>query len=143
MKIRPFHHNDESEVIALWDRCDLLRPWNDPRKEIQRKVLNSPEQFLVGEEDGCIIGTVMFGYDGHRGWIYSLAVSPDRQRQGLGRAMIVEAERLLRELGCTKINLQVRTSNAAVIGFYRSVGFTQDDVMSMGKRLEPDYPNPK
>lgn len=140
MQIRPYVPADESAVIALWDRCGLLRPWNDPKKDIQRKLDVCPAQFLVGELDGQIVATAMVGYDGHRGWIYYLAVSPDCQRRGFGRALMDAAEQLLREQGCPKINLQVRTTNTDVIGFYRSLGFAEDAVLSMGKRLERDEP---
>lgn len=141
MQIRPFEPSDEIKVIALWDRCGLLRPWNDPRKDIQRKLKVRPDLFLVGILNGQVVATAMAGYEGHRGWINYLAVSPDHQRQGLGQAIMSEAERLLRECGCPKINLQVRTGNLQVIEFYKSIGFTLDDVVSMGKRLEPDGPS--
>lgn len=139
--IRPFQTADESDVISLWDRCGLLRPWNDPHKDIRRKRGVRPDQFLVGLISDEIVATAMVGYDGHRGWIYYLAVSPDHQRQGLGSAIMDEAERLLRAEGCPKINLQVRTSNTEVIDFYRSIGFTEDAVLSFGKRLEADEPD--
>jgi ribosomal protein S18 acetylase RimI-like enzyme len=140
MHIRPFALADEEAVIALWDRCGLLRPWNDPRKDIRRKMAVRPDLFLIGELDGAIVATAMVGYDGHRGWIYYLAAEPQRQRQGLGRAIMAEAERLLRAAGCPKINLQVRSSNLGVIEFYRCLGFVMDEVVSMGKRLESDEP---
>jgi ribosomal protein S18 acetylase RimI-like enzyme len=140
MQIRPYSPADEAEVISLWQRCGLTRPWNDPRKDIRRKLAVRPDLFLVGVIDGRIVATAMAGYDGHRGWINYLGVDPERQRQGLGRAILDEAERLLREAGCPKINLQVRTSNQAAIEFYRSIGFAIDDVVSMGKRLEHDEP---
>ena len=90
---------------------------------------------MVGVADeGAIIATVMVGYDGHRGWLYYLGVLPKQQKRGLVRAIVEEAERILRELGCTKINLQVRSTNAQVIEFYRSIGFVEDAVLSMGKR---------
>jgi ribosomal protein S18 acetylase RimI-like enzyme len=142
VRIRPFELADEETVIALWDRCGLLRPWNDPRKDIRRKMQVRPDLFLVGERDGAIVATAMAGYDGHRGWIYYLATDPDRQRQGLGRAIMAEAERLLRAAGCAKINLQVRTSNLGVIEFYRRLGYVMDEVVSLGKRLESDEPAP-
>lgn len=130
--------SDEDAVVALWERCGLTRPWNDPRKDIRRKLRAQPDLFLVGEIDGEIAATVMVGYEGHRGWIQYLGVDPKRQRQGLGRAVMAEAERLLREAGCPKINLQVRTSNTGVIEFYKRLGFLPDDVVSLGKRLEHD-----
>ncbi|HSZ57363.1 MAG TPA: GNAT family acetyltransferase [Tepidisphaeraceae bacterium] len=138
MTIRPYQVDDEQGVISVWRQCDLLRPWNDPHKDIARKLKVRPDQFLVGELEGRIIATVMAGYDGHRGWLYYLGVLPEHRRSGCGRAIVGEAERLLRQEGCPKINLQVRTSNLEVIEFYRRVGFAMDDVGSMGKRLEKD-----
>ena len=138
MLIRPFRFSDEQAVISVWRQCDLLRPWNDPQKDIARKMKVRPDLFLVGGLGSQIIATVMAGYDGHRGWLYYLAVLPEHQRGGYGRAIVAEAERLLRLEGCPKINLQVRTSNTQVIEFYRRIGFSIDDVLSMGKRLEKD-----
>lgn len=135
---RPFRGEDEAAVIDLWVRCGLVKPQNDPRKDIQRKSKVKPEMFLVGLLDGAIVASVMVGYDGHRGWINYLAVSPDHQKRGFGRRMMDEAERLLRATGCPKINLQVRTSNTEVLAFYRAIGFAPDDVVSLGKRLEHD-----
>ena len=140
MQIRSFTPDDEKAVIALWQACDLIRPWNDPHKDIQRKLKVRPDWFLVGVRDGQIVASVMAGYEGHRGWINYLAVAPAHQRCGLARAMLTEAERLLKEAGCPKINLMVRASNAGVVEFYRRVGYVQDDVVSMGKRLEHDEP---
>ena len=142
MQIRPFHLDDEKAVVELWTRCDLVRPWNNPHKDIQRKLKVDPEWFLVGILDGQIIATVMAGYEGHRGWLNYLAVAPEFQRRGFARNIVVEAERILREAGCPKINLQVRTTNKGVIGFYKSVGYDVDDVVSMCKRLDHDGPRP-
>lgn len=142
MDIRPFAPADEDAVVALWERCGLTRPWNDPRKDVRRKLRVQPELFLVGTAGGEIVASVMAGYDGHRGWIYYLAVAPDRRRRGYGRAIVAEAERLLRAAGCPKINLQVRTSNREVIEFYRRLGYAADEVVSLGKRLEHDGPGP-
>lgn len=136
MKIRVYQHADESAVIDLWHRCALVRPPNDPKKDIQRKQLVQPEMFLVATDGDKIIGTVMAGYEGHRGWINYLATHPDHRRRGIGRALVYEAERLLIAIGCPKINLQVRTTNSAVVEFYRAIGFSVDDVVSMGKRIE-------
>jgi ribosomal protein S18 acetylase RimI-like enzyme len=126
---------DQTEVIALWRAAGLVRPQNDPFKDIARKIRVNPEWFLVAEEKGRIVGTVMAGYEGHRGWINYLAVEPSRRRCGLGRLLLAEAERLLRAAGCPKINLQVRTGNTAAMEFYRSIGFAPDDAVSFGKRL--------
>lgn len=140
MEIRTYQDSDESAVIGLWEQAGLTRPWNDPRKDIRRKLAVRPDLFLVGVRDGMVVGTVMAGYDGHRGWINYLAVAPNRRRLGLGRQLMAEAERLLREAGCPKINLQVRASNRDVIAFYQALGFGLDDVVSLGKRLEHDSP---
>lgn len=140
MIVRAFRPEDEEAVIALWDRCGLIRAWNDPHKDIQRKMRVRPDLFLVGEEEGRIVAVVMAGYEGHRGWLSYVGVDPSEQRRGLGGQIVAEAERRLREAGAPKINLQVRTSNAGVIEFYRRLGYTMDDVVSMGKRLEVDEP---
>lgn len=138
LDIRPFAPTDEAAVIALWARCDLIRPWNDPRKDIARKLQVQPELFLVGARAVEIVASVMAGYEGHRGWINYLAVAPEYQGQGFGRALMDAAETRLRALGCPKINLLVRESNTAVIDFYERLGFTRDAVFSFGKRLEID-----
>jgi len=140
LTIRPFQSADENAVIALWSACGLIVPQNDPKRDIARKQQVNPEWFLVGELDGKIIAACMAGYEGHRGWINYLAVHPDHQRQGLARELMQHAEGLLRATGCPKINLQVRSTNTAVIAFYESLGFTVDPVVSMGKRLEYDTP---
>lgn len=127
-------------MVALWRRCNLVRPTNDPHKDIRRKLHVRPDLFLVGVVEGEIVASVMVGYEGHRGWLNYLAVAPNHQRKGFGRAIVDEAERLLRKDGCPKINLQVRTSNEGAIEFYRRIGFAVDDVVSMGKRLERDEP---
>jgi len=138
MEIRPFDPNDEESVIRLWTACGLVVPWNNPHRDIQRKLKIQPEMFLVACSDGQIIATVMAGYDGHRGWINYLAVHPQHQHSGIGKLMMDEAESRLRSAGCPKINLQVRSKNALVIEFYERIGFKTDDVVSLGKRLEPD-----
>ncbi|HYK92877.1 MAG TPA: GNAT family acetyltransferase [Thermoplasmata archaeon] len=142
MKIRSFEPADEEAVVSLWRSCDLIRPWNDPHKDIQRKLKVRPDLFLVGLVEGRLIATVMAGYDGHRGWLNYLAVDPAYQRGGRARALVTEAERRLRDAGCPKVNLQIRTSNLGVLEFYRRLGYTRDDVVSLGKRLEADGPGP-
>lgn len=138
MEIRPYRSSDEAAVVALWVKCGLTRPWNDPRRDICRKLAVRPDLFLVGTIAEEIVATVMAGYEGHRGWINYLAVAPEQQRQGLGRRIMEAAETLLKQAGCPKINLQVRTSNQGVIEFYKSLGYLTDDVVSLGKRLEND-----
>ncbi len=138
MEIRQFEAIDEMKVVQLWADCGLVVPWNNPRLDIQRKLEVQPELFLVGCAADRIIATVMAGYDGHRGWINYLAVHPDHQHAGFGRRMMNEAEIRLRAIGCPKINLQVRRTNAKVIEFYKKIGYTVDDVVSLGKHLEAD-----
>ena len=137
MKIRPYQPADETAVIALWRECGLLR-WSDPKKDIARKLRVNPEWFLVGEIDGRVMATCMLGYEGHRAWINLLGVAPEHRKGGHGKALLAEAERLMRAVGCAKINLQVRSTNAGVIAFYQRLGFATDDLVSMGKRLEKD-----
>jgi ribosomal protein S18 acetylase RimI-like enzyme len=138
MQIRPFRDSDEAAVIALWKAAGLTRSWNDPRKDIERKRTVQRDWFLVGTIDDAVMASVMVGYDGHRGWINYLAVDPARRRQGHARALLHEAERLLAAAGCPKVNLQIRSSNASVIEFYRRIGYAQDDVVSFGRRLIAD-----
>ena len=138
MQIRPFQESDEPAVIALWEACGLTRSWNDPRKDIARKVAVQRELFLVGTLEGRVVASVMAGYEGHRGWINYLAVAPAVRLRGCGRLLMAEVERRLTAVGCPKINLQVRTSNAAVIEFYRRIGYAPDVVISFGKRLVDD-----
>lgn len=138
MKIRPCAESDEDAVVRLWTECGLVVPWNDPRQDIRRKLKVQAEMFLVGCLGGEVVATVMAGYEGHRGWINYLAVHPGHRRAGIGRRMMEEAERSLRAAGCPKINLQVRSGNAAAIDFYKRIGFKQDDVVSLGKRPESE-----
>lgn len=140
MKIRPYTPADETAVIALWQRCELTRPWNDPRKDIERKLTVQPELFVVGERQGQIVATAMAGFDGHRGWINYLAVSPELQKQGLGRQLMTHVEQALTAKGCAKLNLQVRAGNAQALAFYQAIGYGQDELVSMGKRLISDQP---
>jgi ribosomal protein S18 acetylase RimI-like enzyme len=137
-EIRPFRPSDEAAVVQLWKDCNLVVPWNDPLRDIRRKLRVQPELFLVGFVSGELAATVMAGYEGHRGWLNYLAVAPRFRRQGLGRKMVAEAETRLRQMGCPKINIQIRAGNTAVIEFYNRIGFKTDDVFSMGKRLEAD-----
>ena len=138
MEIRPYKETDEPDVIQLWQACGLTVPHNDQVKDIRRKMTVQPELFLVGVRQGRIIATVMAGYEGHRGWLNYLAVSPDQRRGGFARRLIAEVEKRLRRMGCPKINLQVRGTNTEAIAFYRKIGFVEDNVISLGKRLEID-----
>jgi ribosomal protein S18 acetylase RimI-like enzyme len=134
-KIRSYQASDESAVINLWQRSNLVVPQNKPKKDIEMKRKVQPDLFFVGTVSDRIVATVMAGYDGHRGWIYYLAVDPDYRRQQFGRRMMAQAESALNKLGCPKINLQVRTSNQAVISFYERLGFSNDNVIGLGKKL--------
>ena len=138
LHIRPYQDRDEKNVIELWHNCNLVVPWNDPKLDIERKLKVNPDLFLVGLIEGKVVATVMGGYEGHRGWINYLAVSPEIRQKGVGQQMVEEVEAKLRKLGCPKINIQVRSSNKGVIEFYGKVGFSVDDVISMGKRLVDD-----
>ena len=138
MRIRELRRGEEEAVVALWLACALTRPWNDPRKDIERKLAHSPSLFLVGLDDDELVGSVMAGYDGHRGWINYLAVHPSWQGQGLGRALMEAAEERLRALGCPKINLQVREGNEAAAAFYDAIGYEQQELVDFGKRLVSD-----
>ena len=138
MELRPYRTGDETEVIELWQRCGLTRAWNDPRKDIQRKLTTQPELFLVGLLEVRLIATVMAGYDGHRGWVNYLAVDPEHRAKGYGRRLMREVEERLTARGCPKLNLLVRNGNDAALAFYRRLGYGPDDTVCLGKRLIPD-----
>lgn len=136
--VRTYSAEDQPAVIELWDRCGLLRPWNDPGKDIGRKVRANSDWFLVAVVGNKIVGSIMIGYEGHRGWINYLAVDPSLRRKGVGRSLMEQAEQLLRKAGCPKINLQVRSANKEAAAFYASLGYLRDDVISLGKRIDLD-----
>ena len=138
MQIRAYRPDDEAAVIALWQAAGLTRPWNDPKRDIERKLTTQPELFLVVDDGDALVATAMVGYDGHRGWVNYLAVADSHRRRGLGRLLMAEAERALTKRGCPKLNLQVRSTNADVLAFYARLGYAQDDVVSFGRRLIPD-----
>ena len=138
MKIRAFEPQDESAVVALWEACKLTRPWNDPRRDIARKLAVQPELFLVGEAEDGIVASVMAGYEGHRGWVHYLAVAPAFRGRGYGRALMQHVEAALERRGCPKISLLVRHSNHDAMEFYRRLGYVEDESVSLGKRLIDD-----
>lgn len=123
-------------MVDLWGKCNLVVPQNDPVEDIQRKVVFQPELFFVALLDGKVIGSIMVGYEGHRGWLNYMAVLPEHQRYGYGRKLVEKAVRELKRLGCLKVNLQVRKSNVLVVEFYKHLGFKDDDVVGLGKRLK-------
>lgn len=138
MKTRSFTEADRKDIIALWKACGLTRPWNDPDKDISRKLTVKPELFFVGELDGKVMASAMAGYDGHRGSVFYLAVSPEYQRRGFGKLMMQHIEVALTAMGCPKLNIVVRSSNDEVLEFYGLLGYGVDDVLSLGKRLIAD-----
>lgn len=136
LTVRPFHEDDEAAVAGLWREVFPDAPaHNHPESDIRRKLAVQRELFLVATVSGEVVGTTMAGYDGHRGWLYYVAVRPDHRRRGIGRALMERAEQRLRVLGCPKINLQVRTHNQAVVEFYQQLGYGQQELVSMGKKL--------
>jgi ribosomal protein S18 acetylase RimI-like enzyme len=138
MNIRPFEIDDQAELIALWRETGLVTSKNDPQKDIKRKLQVDRELLLVATIDGVVIGSVMGGYEGHRGWVNYLAVSENLQRQGIASKLMrrVESDLLLK--GCAKINLQLRATNSSVLAFYAALGYLDDKVISLGKRLIHD-----
>jgi ribosomal protein S18 acetylase RimI-like enzyme len=138
LEIRPFKTEDSDSVVKLWEQCGLVRTTNDPWKDITRKQKVRGDLFLLGLSEGAIVATVMAGYDGHRGWLNYVAVSPAHRKKGYGSQIVREAERLLLAEGCPKVNLQVRVRNEEAIKFYTAIGYSQDVVLSFGKRLEHD-----
>ena len=137
-EIRPFEQTDEAQVIALWQECGLQRSWNDPHLDVARKQAVGDGLFLVAEIDGAVVGTLMAGYDGHRGSINYVGVLPGNRKSGIGRALVSRAEQLLVERGCPKINLQIRTDNPEAVEFYRHLGYETFEIVNMGKRLITD-----
>ncbi len=138
MKIRKFRESDRACVIQLWGACELTRPWNNPDSDIDRKLQFQPDYFFVGTKESQLVASAMAGYDGHRGSVFYLAVHPDFQGQGYGQILMAHIEVVLLEAGCPKLNILVRSSNVAVLGFYESSGYAIDEVASLGKRLIPD-----
>jgi len=136
--IRSFAKSDGGDVIALWQRAGLTRPWNDPEQDIARKMTVAPELFLVGCVAGTLVASAMGGYDGHRGWVNYLAVDESCRGRGYARQIMDHLEDMLRARGCPKLNLQVRAENKAALAFYAAAGYAQDDVVSLGKRLIVD-----
>jgi ribosomal protein S18 acetylase RimI-like enzyme len=138
LMIREFKIEDEQEVIDLWIKCNLVKPWNNPKLDIMRKLKIDKDLFLVGTVEDKIIASVMGGYEGHRGWINYLCVDPAFQRKGFGRLIMEMVEEKIKLKGAPKVNLQIRTENTEVINFYKSIGYKIDEVVSMGKRLIED-----
>jgi ribosomal protein S18 acetylase RimI-like enzyme len=152
VRIRPFEEADRPAVVDLWRRVGLYRPWNDPDRDIDRKLADSPWGMLVGIEEAApaeasgpsgerVIATMMVSYDGHRGSVFYLAIDPAHQGQGLGTALMGHAEAMLLERGCPKAHVSVRAANLAVIGFYEALGYQVESsahAVTLSRRLIPD-----
>lgn len=136
MEIRAFEESDRSAVIALWQACGLTRPWNDPDADISFCMSKPESTILVGERDGRIVASVMTGHDGHRGWLYYLAVDPAAQKGGLGRAIVAAAETWLQQRGAPKVMLMVRPENDKVRAFYDALGYTEEPRVIFSRRLD-------
>lgn len=136
MTIADLSLDGADDAVALWRTCGLTRPWNDPHADLVRALEGSTSTVLGSLHDGRLVGTVMTGHDGHRGWVYYLAVHPDVRRRGLGRGLMQAGEQWLRERGVPKLNLMVRTDNAAVVHFYNSLGNEDGKVLVLGKFLD-------
>ena len=138
--IRQFEIKDQQAVIRLWDDCGLTVSWNDPAKDIKRKLTEQPELFLVALEDetDSIIGSIMAGFDGHRGAVNYLAVHPKQRQTGIAKKLMIQIEKLLTAAGCPKINLMIRNTNLEATAFYQAIGYEPQDVMVYGKRLIED-----
>jgi ribosomal protein S18 acetylase RimI-like enzyme len=136
MQISDVSDRDVDAVVALWRACDLARPWNDVHADLAQARATPTSAVLVGHVEDVLVGSVMVGFDGHRGWVYYLAIAPQARRGGLGRQMMHAAETWLRERGAPKIQLMVRGDNAAALGFYARLGLERQDVVTLGKRLK-------
>lgn len=137
-QIGTYQAADQAELLALWQQCGLIVPWNNPLADIERKLADSPDLFFVGKIGSRLVSSCMAGYDGHRGWIYFVAVAQAEQRKGLAASMVAHAEAELLERGCPKIDLMVRDSNTGVIEFYQAIGYQLDPVRVLSKRLLQD-----
>ena len=126
---------DAESVIALWRACGLTRPWNDPAADFARAVEGPASAVLLLREDAALAASVMVGCDGHRGWVYYLAVAPERRRRGLGGRMMAAAEAWLRARGAPKLQLMVRDDNEAALGFYAALGLERQPVATLGRFL--------
>jgi len=137
--VRSYKESDEQAVVTLWRRVFPNAPfWNDPEMDIRRKLSVQRDLFLVAILGAQLVGTAMAGFDGHRGWVYYVAVSPGHRRQGIGRALMRRVEEGLAEIGCPKLNLQVRASNRDAVSFYKRLGYHVEERVSMSKRLETE-----
>ena len=142
LSVAPIEDADIADVVALWQACGLTRPWNDPQADIALARRRPNSTVLVGRDADAIVATVMVGHDGHRGWVYYVAVDPARRAQGLGRDIMNAAEDWLRQAGIAKLQLLVRRSNAKAGAFYQSLGYTEAETIVFAKWLDGREPTP-
>ena len=136
MDISPMQDGDDAAIVALWKLCGLTRPWNDPAQDLALARKAADSVVLVARDHARICGSIMTGFDGHRGWVYYLAVHPDDRHRGLGRALMTAAESWLVDRGAPKIQLMVREDNASALGFYEALGMTRQPVVTLGRGLD-------
>lgn len=136
MRLEPATAADRTAVITLWQAAGLTRPWNDPGTDFDVALANPTSTVLVARQNGALVGSVMVGFDGHRGWVYYLASDPQHCLRGVGKALMEAAEHWLRGLGCPRIRLMVRTDNLAARGFYTAIGYADQDVVTLGRTLD-------
>ena len=142
LSIAPIEDADVAAVIALWQRCGLTRPWNDPAADIALARRGPNSTVLIGRDGGAIVATAMVGHDGHRGWVYYVAVDPDRRASGHGRAIMTAAEEWLRQAGIPKLQLLVRRDNAKAGAFYQSIGYEEAQTIVFAKWIDGREPTP-
>jgi ribosomal protein S18 acetylase RimI-like enzyme len=137
-EILEFEEKDRRDVVTLWKACELTRPWNDPDRDIDRVLNSQTGKLFLLKKQNQVSGSVMVGYDGHRGSVYYLSVHPDLQRANLGSMLMAHAEEYLLTLGCPKLNLMVRTTNLSVVEFYDRLEYLKEEVIVFSKRLITD-----
>jgi len=128
--------NDAAQIVELWNNVGLMRPWNDPNKDIELSLAAESSMLFKAQKGNVLIGTVMAGYDGHRGWIYYLAVDPAHQKQGVGRKLYDTALDWLKEKGAPKVQILIRADNTDVVSFYEALGFEKSTSVLMGKPID-------
>lgn len=136
MRIEPATPEDREATIALWEAAGLTRPWNDPGSDFDLALANPTSDVLLACDGPELVGSVMVGFDGHRGWVYYLATDPKHRKRGIGRALMNAAEDKLRELGCPRIRLMVRGRNLSARDFYEAIGYEIQDVITLGRTLD-------
>ena len=142
LSVAPIEDVDIAAVIALWQRCDLTRPWNDPAADIAMARRGANATVLVGRDGGDIVASVLVGHDGHRGWVYYVSVDPNRRGKGYGRAIMNAAEDWLRRAGIEKLQLMVRAGNAKVQAFYETLDYQEQARVIYAKWLDGREPTP-